>query len=203
MIKCGITGLLGSGKSYISSLFAERGVPVYNSDERARWVNNNVSELKSEIVSEFGDVYDSFGNLDRFKIRKIVFVSGGEEKLRRLNEICHPYVLRDFDRFCENNQKSKFVIAESAILFESGMDRRMDRIIFVDAPYSVRVSRAFVRDGIRPEEYDVRMRTQIDEQYKKSVSDFILFNGDSNSRKFEVEKIYNILAEGKKSSIFV
>jgi dephospho-CoA kinase len=203
MIKCGITGLMGSGKSYISSLFAERGVPVYNSDERARWVNNNVSELKSEIVSEFGDVYDSFGNLDRFKIRKIVFVSGGEEKLRRLNEICHPYVLRDFDRFCENNRKSKFVIAESAILFESGMDRRMDRIIFVDAPYSVRVSRAFVRDGIRPEEYDFRMRMQIDEQYKKSVSDFILFNGDSNSRKFEVEKIYNILAEGKKSSIFV
>lgn len=203
MIKCGITGLLGSGKSYISSLFAERGVPVYNSDERARWVNNNVSELKSEIVSEFGDVYDSFGNLDRFKIRKIVFVSGGEEKLRRLNEICHPYVLRDFDRFCENNQKSKFVIAESAILFESGMGRRMDRIIFVDAPYSVRVSRAFVRDGIRPEEYDVRMRMQIDEQYKKSVSDFILFNGDSNSRKFEVEKIYNILAEGKKGRIFV
>ena len=194
---------MGSGKSYISSLFAERGVPVYNSDERARWVNNNVSELKSEIVSEFGDVYDSFGNLDRFKIRKIVFVSGGEEKLRRLNEICHPYVLRDFDRFCENNRKSKFVIAESAILFESGMDRRMDRIIFVDAPYSVRVSRAFVRDGIRPEEYDFRMRMQIDEQYKKSVSDFILFNGDSNSRKFEVEKIYNILAEGKKSSIFV
>jgi dephospho-CoA kinase len=203
MIKCGITGLLGSGKSYISSLFAERGVPVYNSDERARWVNNNVSELKSEIVSEFGDVYDSFGNLDRFKIRKIVFVSGGEEKLRRLNEICHPYVLRDFDRFCENNQKSKFVIAESAILFESGMGRRMDRIIFVDAPYSVRVSRAFVRDGIRPEEYDFRMRMQIDEQYKKSVSDFILFNGDSNSRKFEVEKIYNILAEGKKGRIFV
>jgi dephospho-CoA kinase len=203
MIKCGITGLMGSGKSYISSLFAERGVPVYNSDERARWVNNNVSELKSEIVSEFGDVYDSFGNLDRFKIRKIVFVSGGEEKLRRLNEICHPYVLRDFDRFCENNRKSKFVIAESAILFESGMDRRMDRIIFVDAPYSVRVSRAFVRDGIRPEEYDFRMRMQIDEQYKKSVSDFILFNGDSNSRKFEVEKIYNILVEGKKSSIFV
>ena len=203
MIKCGITGLMGSGKSYISSLFAERGVPVYNSDERARWVNNNVSELKSEIVSEFGDVYDSFGNLDRFKIRKIVFVSGGEEKLRRLNEICHPYVLRDFDRFCENNRKSKFVIAESAILFESGMDRRMDRIIFVDAPYSVRVSRAFVRDGIRPEEYDFRMRMQIDEQYKKSVSDFILFNGDSNSRKFEVEKIYNILAEGKKGRIFV
>jgi dephospho-CoA kinase len=79
----------------------------------------------------------------------------------------------------------------------------MDRIIFVDAPYSVRVSRAFVRDGIRPEEYDVRMRMQIDEQYNKSVSDIILFNGDSNSRKFEVEKIYNILAEGKKGRIFV
>ena len=81
MIKVGITGLMGSGKSYISSLFEDLGVPLYNSDERARWVNNNNTFLKKELIDEFGnDIYYN-GELNRNKVRQLVFVNGGEERL--------------------------------------------------------------------------------------------------------------------------
>jgi len=194
---------MGSGKSYISSLFKEQGVPVYNSDERARWVNNNIPDLKEKIIREFGDVYDSQGNMDRFKVRKIVFVEGAEDRLKKLNEICHPYVISDFEDFCSENHDSKFVLAESAILFESGMNLRMDRIIFVDAPYSVRIGRVFKRDGILPQEYDIRMRKQMDETEKKRLSDFLVFNGEGSDCHFQVKKIYQILANSDKGGIFV
>lgn len=202
MLKVGITGLMGSGKSYISSLFREQGVPVYNSDERARWINNNVPELKEELVREFGDVYLN-GVLDRFKIRKIVFVEGGEERLKRLNEICHPYVINDFEDFCDKNSDKEYVLAESAILFESGFHSNMDRIIFVDAPYSVRIGRVFRRDGILPQEYDIRMRKQMDESEKKRFSDFLIFNGEGSDCHSQVKKIHQILDNTGKSGIFV
>ena len=98
MLKVGITGLMGSGKSFISSLFGELGVPIYNTDERARWLNNNNPNLIKEITDEFGDVYVD-GKLNRDRLRKIVFVTGGEEKLKQLNKIVHPYVFQDFNLF--------------------------------------------------------------------------------------------------------
>ena len=98
MIKVGITGLMGSGKSYISSLFEELGVPLYNSDERARWVNNNNTFLKNKLIDEFGDIYIN-GELNKDKLRQIVFVNGGEERLKKLNQIVHPYIFQDFNDF--------------------------------------------------------------------------------------------------------
>lgn len=203
MLKVGITGLMGSGKSYVSSLFKEQGVPVYNSDERARWLNNNVPELKENIIREFGNVYDNHGIMDRYKVRNIVFVEGAEDRLKKLNEICHPYVISDFEDFCLENQDSKFVLAESAILFESGMNLRMDRIIFVDAPYSVRIGRVFKRDGILPREYDIRMKKQMDETEKKRLSDYIIVNGEDGDCISQVKKIHDILVNSDKSGIFV
>ena len=203
MIKVGITSPMGGGKSYISSLFAERGVPVYNSDERARWVNNNVPDLKEKLNREFGDVYVN-GVLDSFRIRKIVFVEGGEDRLKRLNEICHPYVKMDFEDFCIENSDKEYVLVESAILFESGFHSNMDRIIFVDAPYSVRIERVFKRDGILPQEYNIRMKKQMDENEKKRLSDYLIFNGEGYDCHSQVKKIHQILDNmGKRSYLCV
>jgi dephospho-CoA kinase len=202
MLKVGITGLMGSGKSYISSQFSELGVPVYNSDERAKWVNNNIPELKEQLIAEFGDVYTN-GLLDKYKVRKIVFVEGGEEKLKRLNQICHPYVRKDFEDFCTLHKDKPFILAESAILFESGMSEKMDRIIFVDVWYSVRLERAMKRDNITREEYDTRMKSQQDDSEKKRRSDFIIDNSTPGLKLEEVKKIFNILVNLKKDRIFV
>ena len=202
MLKVGVTGLQGSGKSHIASQFSELGVPVYNSDERAKWVNNNIPELKEQLIAEFGDVYTN-GLLDKYKVRKIVFVEGGEEKLKRLNQICHPYVLKDFEDFCVLYKDKSFIIAESAILFESGMSEKMDRIIFVDVWYSVRLERAMKRDNITREEYDTRMKSQLDDSEKKRRSDFIVDNSTPGPKLEEVKKIFNILVNLKKDRIFV
>lgn len=191
MLKVGITGLMGSGKSYISSLFSELGVPVYNSDERAKWLNNNIGDLKLKIIDAFGDVYTN-NKLDTIKIRRIVFSEGGEEKLKRLNQICHPYVIKDFEDFC-NIQQSDIVIAESAILFESGYYKSMDKVIFVDAPYSLRLDRVYERDGITQQEYDSRMKNQMSIYEKRRISDFTVDNSDDGDRREEVKKIYDIL----------
>ena len=202
MLRVGITGLMGSGKSYISSQFSELGVPVYNSDDRAKWVNNNIPELKEQLIAEFGDVYTN-GVLDKYKVRKIVFVEGGEEKLKRLNQICHPYVRKDFEDFCTLHKDKPFILAESAILFESGMSEKMDRIIFVDVRYSVRLERAMKRDNITREEYDSRMKSQLDDSEKKKRSDFIIDNSITGPKLDDVKKIFNILVDLKKDRIFV
>ena len=202
MLILGVTGLQGSGKSYISSQFAQLGVPVYNSDDRAKWVNNNIPELKEQLIAEFGDVYTN-GVLDKYKVRKIVFVEGGEEKLKRLNQICHPYVRKDFEDFCTLHKDKPFILAESAILFESGMSEKMDRIIFVDVRYSVRLERAMKRDNITREEYDTRMKSQLDDSEKKRKSDFIIDNSTPGPNLEEVRNIFNILVDLKKDRIFV
>jgi dephospho-CoA kinase len=192
MIKVGITGLMSSGKSYISSLFSNLGVPVYNSDERARWLNNNNIYLIKEITDEFGDVYIN-GELDRNKIRNIIFSNGGEEKLKKINSIVHPYIFQDFVEFCASNYQNPMILAESALLYESGMDKYLDKVIFVDVSYEVRLDRTIKRDGITKEEYDNRMRNQISPIEKIKMSNFVIDNSLMDSKEYLVKNIYNIL----------
>jgi len=189
MIKLGVTGLMGSGKSYICSLFKELGVPVYNSDERAKWVSNNIPELKEKLIQEFGDIYTD-GELDKAKIRKIVFVDGGEDKLKLLNQICHPYVYNDFQDFCDLHSDKTLIVAESAILFEAGMNKRLDKILFVDVPYDIRLRRTLDRDNITKSEYDNRMKKQISSQEKIQMSNYIIDNSTSESKMEKVKLIY-------------
>ena len=119
MIKIGITGEMGSGKSFCSKIFEQIGVPVFYSDDVARTIINTNSELKEEIKKEFGQVYDNNGIMIPSLIRSIVFVKGSEEKLKRLNELVHPYVFNEYDNFCELNKDKKYTLIESAILYES------------------------------------------------------------------------------------
>jgi len=190
MIKVGITGLMGSGKSFISSLFEELGVPLYNSDERARWVNNNNLLLKKELTDEFG--YDIYSNdeLDRSKIRQLVFTDGGEVRLKKLNQIVHPYIFQDFNDFCLQHSNEPMILAESAILFESKMNTYLDKIIFVNVPYDIRLERTIKRDGITKEEYDNRMKSQISLEDKIKLSDLIFDN--TNLSRGEAKNIVNI-----------
>lgn len=179
MIKVGITGLMGSGKSFISNLFKEAGVPIYNSDERAKYLINNNPNLIEEITNGFGDVYIN-GELNRDKLRQIVFISGNEDRLTKLNQIVHPYIFDDFNDFCLNHSDSPMILAESAILFESKMNVYLDRIIFVNVSYDIRLQRAISRDNISKEEYDNRMKNQIPLEEKIRLSDFVIDNNNTS-----------------------
>lgn len=192
MIKIGITGPMGSGKSYCSKLFEDTGIKVFYTDIVAKEVIKNNTSLRKEIISEFGDVYDSNGIIPH-KLRNIVFVEGGEQKLEMLNNIVHPYVYKEYDKFCSKYKNKKYTIAESALLFEKNMINLVDRVIYVYADVETRIDRAFKRSGISENEYNIRMKDQIDEAYKLEKSDFIIYNNDSNDVIEQVNRINYLL----------
>jgi len=195
MIKVGITGEMGSGKSYCSKLFAELGVPVFNSDEEARKAQNTNQELKDKIIAEFGNVYLPDGRMDSVLVRKLVFGSGDEqqENLKKLTSIVIPYVISAFQSFCTSHSTAKYVLAESAILFESGFNTWFDSIIYVVADDKLRIAAAILRDGISEEEYHSRMKNQMSPVAKKMGSKYIIQNDYTSGVVEQIKALHNKL----------
>ena len=189
MIKIGITGEMGSGKTYCSKIFGQLGIPIFYSDDISKKIVNSNQELKKEICKEFGNIYDEDGIVIPKLLRDIVFVPGGELRLKRLNEIIHPHVFNEFELFCSENSRCKYVLAETALLFESNMRPFVDKVIYVSADLDTRIRRTFKRSGFSEEEYKQRMKSQIDSETKKKLSDFIINNNDGDNL---IEQILNI-----------
>lgn len=193
MIKLGLTGEMGSGKSYCAKLFEQLGVPVFYTDDSAKRIVNSNLELKKKITEEFGNVYDEDGMVISTLLRSIVFVEGGESKLQKLNEICHPYVFQEFIEFCQKNKDQKYIIAESAILYESGMDKGLDEVIYVFAKEELRIKRTFERSGFPESDYKSRMKSQIPSDDKMKLADYIIFNNEGDDVKKQVDEVNSIL----------
>ncbi len=174
MIKVGICGGIGSGKSTVCAMFAERGVAVYDSDTRAKALMSESAELAAELRREFGGgIFTDNGAIDRPKLAGMVF--GNAERLARLNTIVHPAVLRDFEQWAES-QGGDYVIIESAILFEAGIDRIVDATVAVLAPESLRLQRAMERDGMTAEQIRARMAAQLSDEQMLSRADLSIVN---------------------------
>jgi dephospho-CoA kinase len=191
MIKVCITGEMGSGKSFCSKIFEQLGIPIFYTDDVSRTIVNTNQELKKEISKEFGNIYDEDGMVIPKILRDIVFVKGGEIKLKRLNEIIHPHVFNEFELFCLENSKSKYVLAETALLFESNMRSFVDKVIYVSVDLDLRIKRTFERSGFSEEEYKQRMKSQIDSETKKKLSDFIIYNNDGDNLNEQILNIHN------------
>ena len=191
MIKVCITGEMGSGKSHCSKIFEQLGVPVFYTDDMARNIININPKLKKEISKEFGNIYNEDGMIIPKLIRDIVFVPGGESRLKRLNEIIHPYVFNEFELFCSENSKCKYVLAESALIYESNMRSFVDKVIYVCVDEQTRIKRTFERSGYTEQEYKQRMKTQINSETKKKLSDFIIYNNDGDNLNEQILNIHN------------
>ena len=127
MMKIGITGGIGSGKSTVCGIFKNLGVPVFNSDEAARKLVNENKDVNLALRAAFGDdMFFSDGNLDRKRLAKLVFNNPPE--LEKLNAIIHPLVYREFNKFCEEHKKAKYVVKEAAILFETKVHQHLDKM---------------------------------------------------------------------------
>lgn len=175
MTKIGITGGIGSGKSTVCRAFAQLGVPVYDSDSRARRLMNEDVALKAAVSGLFGDgAYDADG-LNRKYVAGRIFSDGTLRE--RLNAVVHPAVAEDFARWAER-QQGPYVIEEAAILFESGAYRQMDKVVTVTAPESERIRRTCLRDGVAPEAVRARMAAQIDEAERIARADYVIRSGD-------------------------
>ena len=191
MIKIGITGEMGSGKTFCSKIFGQLGVPIFYSDDVSKAIVNTNQQLKKEICQEFGNIYDEEGIVIPKLLRDIVFVPGGEPKLKILNEIIHPYVFNEFELFCYENSRSKYIIAESALIYESNMRSFVDKVIYVCVDEQTRIKRTFERSGFTEQEYKQRMKSQINQETKKKLSDFTIDNNEGDNLNEQVLIIHN------------
>ena len=176
MILFGITGGIGSGKSYVAHLLHSHwDIPVYDCDAEARRLENEDPLLREALVKAVGpEVYDAqSGQLVRPVLARFLFAD--DENAAVVNRIVHPAVQRDLRRWAES-QPSRLLAVESAILYESGFDVMVDRVIFVNAPLEVRLQRAMQRDGASREQIAARMARQDSARYLKNAH-YLIHNG--------------------------
>jgi dephospho-CoA kinase len=182
MILIGLTGGIGSGKSTVAGLFRTLGIPVYDSDHRAKELMQSDIQVRQKIVALFGkEAYTSNDVLNRKWIASTVF--NNADLLGLLNEIVHPAVYLDLLKWMdeESQRQSPYLIQESAIIFEENLSKRMNRIILVVAPEDVRIDRVMKRDGISREAILDRINNQWPDTEKIPMADFIIYNDGNRS----------------------
>ena len=186
MIKVGITGGIGSGKTTVCNIFETLGIPVYYADNRAKWLMTNDSTLKSSIVEMFGiAAYTENGELNREYLAKTIFSS--TENTQKINQLVHPVVGEDFSNWCEQ-KNSKYVLKEAALLFESGSNKSLDYVITVSCSEELRIKRVLKRDPQRNVQ-DIKniISKQWPEKLKIKESDFIIDNNGDEMIAFYTE----------------
>ena len=198
MLKVGVTGGIGSGKSTVSRFFSALGVPVYDSDQRAKFLMEHDDSIKSKIKIEFGENAYHKNNLNRSYLAEIVFKN--ESKLNKLNAIVHPVVKTDFINWLSQNSNAKFIIKEAAIMIESGAYKDLDKLIVVNASRNQKIKWIKQRDHLSLVDIENRIQNQLPDEIRNQYADFIIEN---NSGKMELKQqvlsIYNKLTDQPKN----
>ncbi len=194
MIKIGITGGIGSGKSTASRLFELLGIPVYYSDTVAKELMDNDSTVKNKIIDVFGaDTILKNNLIDRKIIAGIVF--NDKDKLQQLNAIIHPAVAKHFDNWLLKQTNAPYILKETAILFESGAYKLVDKIIVVTTPKELRIDRIMLRDRVNRQEVEQRMKNQMNGEELLKLADFIIVNDETQSMIKQVLTIHKNIIE--------
>jgi dephospho-CoA kinase len=175
MLRIGLTGGIGSGKTTVAKIFEALSIPVFYADDAAKELMNTNEELKNAIIKNFGEATYKNGELDRKYLASIVF--NDKEKLELLNSITHPATIKNAAEWM-SKQTSPYIIKEAALLFESGAAERLDYVIGVYAPQHIRIKRVMDRDNLTTEEVMKRINRQIDEEMKMKLCNFIITNNE-------------------------
>ena len=198
MLKVGVTGGIGSGKSTVSRFFSALGVPVYDSDQRAKSLMQYDDSIRSKIKIEFGDNAYHKNELNRSYLAEIVFKN--ESKLKQLNAIVHPVVKTDFINWLSQNSNAKLIIKEAAIMIESGAYKDLDKLIVVNASRNQKIKWIKQRDHLSLDDIENRIQNQLSDEIRNQYADFIIEN---NSGKMELKQqvlsIYNKLIDQPKN----
>lgn len=196
MISIAITGGIGSGKSYVSNLLEERGIPIYNADNESKRLTVSDEEIRKGLVALVGEqVYFDDGTLNKSLLAAYLFASS--EHATQVNAIIHPRVKADFRRWLEEHEDYEIVGLESAILYESGFDDVVDAVVAVYAPESLRLERAMKRDGATEAQIRARMSAQMNEEEKRNKADYVVLNDGSACLQKQLDALIYQIKRGK------
>jgi dephospho-CoA kinase len=191
MLKIGLTGNMGSGKTTVSKVFEILGIPVFYADDEAKKTMVDDQVLVNEIKTAFGDEsYFRDGTLNRKYISSIVF--NNDEKLSKLNSLVHPATFRAFDTWIKNTKNVPYVLKEAALLFESDSYKMCDYTIMVQAPLEIRIKRVMNRDHLSREEVESRNAHQFSEGEKTKLADYVIKNDDQQLVIPQVLKLHSL-----------
>ncbi|OQC34326.1 MAG: Dephospho-CoA kinase [Bacteroidetes bacterium ADurb.Bin057] len=177
MLKIGITGGIGSGKSVVANILQQMGFPVYDSDSRAKALTQTNADIRQQLTAMFGDNLFKYNILDKKALSQLIFSS--DKNLKAVNAIIHPVVVGDFATWT-TRQNAAAVFLESAILMESGLYQKMDKIILVTTPEKLRIDRVMKRSQLSEIEIQQRMQMQKGEEALAEKADFVILNDEKH-----------------------
>lgn len=192
MLKIGLTGGIGSGKSTVARIFEILGIPVYYADAAAKRLMNTDPALREQIIAAFGAEAYTGGELNRQYLAQQVFHD--EKKLAGLNSLVHPATIHDAEKWIAA-QTSPYTVKEAALIFESGSEKLLDYVIGVSAPQELRIQRTMQRDHISSEEVLKRIHQQMDEKLKMEQCNFIVYNDEEQPVLPQVLALHRQLLE--------
>ena len=187
MIKIGITGGIGSGKSVVCNILRLHNIAVYDADKESKLLTDTSKTIRNKLINHFGSAIYTDNELNRKLLGEIIF--NNEDNLKIANSIIHPEVANSFINWCQHHSSSSIVAIESAILIEAGFKKYIDKLITVSAPEALRINRVINRDNTRVESVKARINSQISEEERIRLSDYIIFNDNSNSLILQVSEI--------------
>lgn len=178
MLKIGITGGIGAGKSTVAGIFKVLGVPVFDADATAKNILNTDPVLRNQIAATFGSESYKNGLLDKKYLATLVF--NNPDELAKLNALVHPATISAADKWASRFADRPYIIKEAALLFEAGTNVGLDYIIGVTAPVELRINRVMARDQVSREEVLSRMQHQLDDTEKMKRCNFVIDNSDAS-----------------------
>ena len=196
MISIAITGGIGSGKTYVSNMFQERGVPIYNADTEAKRLMVQDEVIRKELIALVGEEVYQGTELNKPLLASYLFSSA--EHVQQINSIVHPRVKADFVEWLKARREYAVAGIESAILFEAGFRDSVDSVIMVSAPEELRLARAMKRDGATEQQIRNRMSAQMNEDEKIKMADFVIYNDETKPLDEQISFILQILKTSKK-----
>lgn len=192
MIKLGVTGGIGSGKSVVCEILRLHDIPVYDADLEAKNLNDTSPVIREKLISAFGPELYRNDKLDRQKLAHFIF--NNEENLHTANSIIHPELAKHFREWAMQRKHHPVVAMDAAVLFEAGFQSVLDKTILVLAPLEIRIERAVKRGNLTKEQITARANSQMSDEEKIKLADFVIYNDGKHSLLEQISEILQTIS---------
>lgn len=192
MLKLGVTGGIGSGKSVVCEVLRLHDIPVYDADLEAKNLNDTSPVIREKLIEAFGAELYKNDKLDRKKLAQLIF--NDEKNLRQVNSIIHPELAKHFEKWTDGRMEHSIVAIDAAVLFEAGFQQFVDKTITVFSPIETRIERVVKRDNLTREHILSRINSQMSDEEKIKLSDFVIINDNKHSILEQVSTILKTIS---------